>query len=73
MELLKTFEEKIAYAVEKVKALKEEKNNLEKKIRELENIIKSKDHEIEKITYEKTAVKTQIEALLKELDSIELK
>lgn len=73
MELLKTFEEKIAYAVEKVKALKEEKNNLEKKIRELENIIKSKDHEIEKITSEKTAVKTQIEALLKELDSIELK
>ena len=68
MELLKTFEEKIAYAVEKVKALKEEKNNLEKKIRELENIIKSKDHEIEKITSEKTAVKTQIEALLKELD-----
>jgi chromosome segregation ATPase len=73
VELLKTFEEKIAYAVEKVKALKEEKNNLEKKIRELENIIKSKDHEIEKITSEKTAVKTQIEALLKELDSIELK
>lgn len=73
MELLKTFEEKIAYAVEKVKALKEEKTNLEKKIREFENIIKSKDHEIEKITSEKTAVKTQIEALLKELDSIELK
>jgi FtsZ-binding cell division protein ZapB len=73
VELLKTFEEKIAYAVEKVKALKEEKNNLEKKIRELENIIKSKDHEIEKITSEKTAVKTHIEALLKELDSIELK
>ena len=71
--MLKTFEEKISYAVEKIKMLKEEKNNLVKQIEELERMIKSKDYEIDKLMVEKTSIKTQLEDLFNELDSLELK
>lgn len=73
MEALKTFEEKIAIAVEKVKILKEEKNSLEKRVKELEDAIRLKDIEIEKLSKEKAFIKDQIEDLLNELDSIGLK
>lgn len=71
--MLKTFEEKIAFAVEKVKTLKEEKNNLEKRIQELEGALRLKDQEIERLNGEKGSIKKQIEGLLGELESIELK
>ena len=71
--MLKTFEEKITYAVEKIKMLKEEKNNLVKQLEELEDMIRSKDNEIDKLMVEKASIKTQIEDLFNELDSIELK
>jgi hypothetical protein len=71
--MLNTFEEKITYAVEKIKMLKEEKNNLVKQMEELENIMKSKDNEIDKLMAEKALIKTQLEDLFNELDSIELK
>lgn len=73
MEALKTFEEKIAIAVEKVKILKEEKSSLEKRVKELEDTIRLKDIEIEKLSKEKAFIKDQIEDLLNELDSIGLK
>lgn len=72
MEVLKAFEEKIAMAVERVKNLKEEKLALEKRIKELENIIMSKDIEIEKLTTEKTTIRAQIEDMLAELEAVEL-
>ncbi|MCL4456885.1 MAG: hypothetical protein M1147_10330 [Nitrospirae bacterium] len=71
MEILKTFEEKITYAVEKVKALKEEKYNLEKRIEDLEDAVRSKDMEIEQLVMEKASVKEQIAELLNELESLE--
>ncbi len=71
--MLKTFEEKITYAVEKIKMLKEEKNNLVKQLEELESIIKSKDNEIDKLMVEKASIKNQLEDLFNELDLIELK
>lgn len=71
--MMKTFEEKIAYAVEKVKSLKDEKNRLEKKIGELEDVLESKDQEIERLTVEKAAIKGQIESLLNILESLEAK
>lgn len=70
-DILKAFEEKISIAVQKVKTLKEEKDRLENRIKELEGIIKTKDTEIEKLSLEKTAIKNQIEKLLSELESIE--
>ena len=73
MNMLNTFEEKITYAVEKIKMLKEEKNNLGKQIEKLESMIKSKDNEIDKLMVEKASIKTQLEDLFNELDSIELK
>ncbi|HKN18305.1 MAG TPA: hypothetical protein VJW95_00805 [Dissulfurispiraceae bacterium] len=71
--MLKTFEEKITFAVEKIKMLKEEKNNLVKQLEELEGIIKSKDNEIDKLMLEKASIKTQLEDLFNELDSLEFK
>ena len=73
MNMLNTFEEKITYAVEKIKMLKEEKNNLGKQMEELERIIRAKDNEIDKLMVEKASIKTQLEELFNELDSIELK
>ncbi|MGO9613028.1 MAG: hypothetical protein ACLPX5_08335 [Dissulfurispiraceae bacterium] len=73
MEMLKTFEEKITYAVEKVKALKEEKIALEKRVSDLEKKIVLKDQELERQTIEKASIKKQIEELLTELDTLELK
>jgi uncharacterized 2Fe-2S/4Fe-4S cluster protein (DUF4445 family) len=72
VEILKTFEEKFAYALEKAKAMKEEKVALEKKIDELESLIRIKDQEIEKLGSEKSAVKNQIESLLNELEAVNL-
>ena len=71
--MLKTFEEKISYAVEKIKMLKDEKNDLVKQLGELESVIKSKDNEIDQLMSEKASIKTQLEDLFNELDLIELK
>ena len=73
MEVLKTLEDKVSFVVEKVKALKEEKAGLEQKISQLEDTIRVKDREIEQLNAEKIMVKGQIEDLLKELDSMELR
>jgi septal ring factor EnvC (AmiA/AmiB activator) len=71
VEILKTFEEKISYAVERVRALKEENTNLELKIMELEEALKSKDQEIERLNADKSSVRTQIEELMKVLELME--
>lgn len=73
MEIVKALEEKISFVVEKVKELKEEKRMLQQKIIQLEDIIKSKDKEIEQLNTEKVMVKGQLEDLLKELDSMDLR
>ena len=72
VERLKNLEEKIAAVVIRVKALKEEKNSLERKIRELEGLLNEKNQTIESLTAEKTSIKTQVEDLLTELETIEL-
>lgn len=71
--MLKTFEEKIAYAMEKVKTLKEERNVLEKRVNDLEDTVRLRDQEIERLTAEKASIRKQIEDLIGELDSIEVK
>jgi len=73
MDMLKTFEEKISFAVEKIKILKDEKNNLDKRIEELENLLRIKEQEVDRLAVEKAAIKTQIENLFNELDSIEVR
>ncbi len=72
MDTLKVFEEKISYAIEKIKTLKDEKAALENRIVELEMIIKQKDAEIENLNEDKYKIKGQIEELVRELDSIQL-
>jgi chromosome segregation ATPase len=72
LERLKNLEEKIAAVVERVKALKEEKISLERKIRELEGVLNEKNQVVESLTAEKASIKTQVEELLTELETIEL-
>ncbi len=71
LDRLKNLEEKISVAVERVKALKEEKSLLEKKIKELETILNEKNQEVEWLRSEKSSIGNQLEELLHELDSIE--
>jgi FtsZ-binding cell division protein ZapB len=69
---MNTVEDKISQVIEKVRSLKEEKNALEKRNMILQEALQAKDQEIEKLSAEKTAVKEQIEGLLRELGSFEL-
>ena len=70
---MQTVEEKIAQVIDKVRNLKEEKSAVEKRNGELEEALRAKEQEIEKLTFEKNNIKNQIEDLLKELEGFELK
>ncbi len=71
LEKLKGLEDKITIAVEKVKALKEENMTLQKRIRELEELLNEKSVEIEQLRSEKNVIRGQIESLINELDLVE--
>ncbi|MEW5746733.1 MAG: cell division protein ZapB [Nitrospirota bacterium] len=71
--MFKTFEEKISFAIDKIKTLKEEKTALQKRVDELEGMLRSREQEIEKLAAEKTSIKAQIENLFTELEAIEVR
>jgi chromosome segregation ATPase len=71
LDRLKNLEEKITAAVERVKALKEEKTMLERKVRELEILLNDKNQEVEALRSEKSSIGNQIAELLSELEAIE--
>jgi chromosome segregation ATPase len=70
LEKFKTFEDKIAATIERVKALKDEKVLMERRIKELEQLLDEKSQEIEQLKSEKHVVRSQIETLLDELDTL---
>lgn len=72
LERLRELDEKISDAINRVKALKEEKLNLEKRVQELEMLLNEKNEEIERLRAEKVSVKGQIEDLLREIESLEI-
>lgn len=72
LDRLKNLEEKITAAVEKVKALKEDKSILERKIKDLETLLNERDHEIESLRKEKNSIGSQLEELLSELETLEV-
>jgi chromosome segregation ATPase len=72
LEKLKSLEDKISIAIERVKTLKEEKILFERKIRELERLLDEKSQEVEQLRSEKNVIKNQLESLLSELDTIEV-
>ncbi|MDI1471271.1 MAG: cell division protein ZapB [Thermodesulfovibrio sp.] len=61
-------DQKIQSAIDKIKMLKAEKEELQKRITSLEEIIRTKNQEIENLHSEREIIKKQIEELLKELD-----
>ena len=71
MDRFRNLEEKITAAVERVKSLKEEKTQLERKIRDLEALLDEKNREVEGLKSEKSSIGSQIQELLNELDTIE--
>jgi len=70
---MQTVEEKIAQVIDRVRNLKEEKSAVEKRNNELQEALRAKEQEIEKLAFEKSTIKNQIEDLLKELEGFELK
>ena len=72
LEKLKNLEDKISTAIERVKTLKEEKSLSERKIRELEMLVDEKNQELEQLRSEKNSMKGQLEALLSEIETLEL-
>jgi len=71
VEKLKILEDIIATTIERVKTLKEEKALMENRIKELEELLNEKSQELENMRSEKTTVKSQIEGLLNELETLE--
>jgi predicted nucleic acid-binding Zn-ribbon protein len=70
LERLKSLEDKITTAIERVKTLKEEQFVMQRKIKELEGILNEKNEEIEQLRYEKDIIRNQIEGLLDELETL---
>ena len=69
---MNTVEDKISQVIEKVRSLKEEKSALEKRNLVLQEALRAREQEIERLSAEKNAIKEQIEGLLKELGNFEL-
>jgi predicted nucleic acid-binding Zn-ribbon protein len=70
LERLKSLEDKITTAIDRVKTLKEEQFIMQRKIKELEGILNEKNEEIEQLRYEKDIIRNQIEGLLDELETL---
>jgi len=71
LEKLKNLEDKISLAIERVKTLKEEKGLTDRRIKELERLLDEKNQETEMLRAEKNLVKSQLEALLSEIETLE--
>lgn len=71
LERLKEVNNKIAAAISKVKALKEEKLILEKMVSDLEAQLDQKNQEVANLSSNNIAIKSQIEELLNELEALE--
>jgi len=72
LDKLRSLEDKISVAIERVKTLKEEKSLTDKKIRDLERMLDEKNQEVELLRSEKNLIKSQLEALLGEIETLEL-
>jgi FtsZ-binding cell division protein ZapB len=70
LERLKSLEDKITTAIDRVKTLKEEQFIMQRKVKELEGILNEKNEEIEQLRYEKDIIRNQIEGLLDELETL---
>ncbi|MBF0327680.1 MAG: hypothetical protein HQL10_00810 [Nitrospirae bacterium] len=71
--MFKSFDEKIALAIEKVNSLKEEKATLERKVTLLEEQLDEKNQEVERLSSEKASAKDQVESILKLLETLDIK
>lgn len=72
LEKLKSLDDKISAAIERVKTLKEEKAVIERRLRDLEELLNEKNQEIEQLRTEKSLIKSQLESLLNEIENLEL-
>ena len=64
LEQLKELENKIAAAIDKVKALKDDKSRLQARVKELETELAEKDGSLKNVLTEKTTIKSQIQDII---------
>ena len=72
LEKLKSLDDKISTAIERVKTLKEEKSITDRKIKELERLLDEKNQEVEQLRSEKNVIKNQLESLISEIEALEI-
>lgn len=72
VERLKHLEDKIASAIEKVVALKNENSDLVRRIDDLGAVINKKDEEMRRLASEMDSIRDQVEELLNELETLEI-
>lgn len=72
LERLKEVDNKITAAISKVRTLKEEKLVLEKMVSDLEAQLAQKNQEIASLSSDNSAIQSQIEELLHELETLEV-
>lgn len=72
LDRLKELDAQISAAINKVKALKEEKIVLEQRVKDLEALLNEKDQEVARLSTDKAVIKSQIEELLEELETLEV-
>lgn len=72
LERLKGLDAQISAAINKVKALKEEKLVLEQRVQDLETLLNEKDQEVARLSTDKAVIKSQIEELLEEIEPLEV-
>ncbi|MFN3739773.1 MAG: hypothetical protein ACK4TF_03745 [Thermodesulfovibrionales bacterium] len=69
---IKEFGEKIARFIEKARAIKDENQRLQKKLEELEELVKKQAKEIEELKTERLYVKKEIQEIMREIEEFEI-
>ncbi len=69
---IREFGEKIARFIERARAIKNENQRLQKKVEELEELIKKQAKEIEELKTERLYVKKEIQEIMREIEEIEI-
>ncbi len=69
---IREFGEKITRFIEKARALKNENQRLQKKIEELEELLKKQAREIEELKTERLYVKKEIQEIMREIEEIDI-
>lgn len=69
---IREFGEKITRFIEKARAIKNENQRLQKRVEELEELVKRQAREIEELKTERLYIKKEIQEIMREIEEIEI-